>query len=114
MRGFQEIIDQLEPLGARVAGVSADTFAALGAFAQQRDAIFQGLKKQLEAGGLEEAQASELLPASLEGDDLTIAFNPAYLLDGLGAIEEAAGNLASLRLRCALGCIESLSRQCQV
>jgi DNA polymerase-3 subunit beta len=48
----------------------------------------------LEAGGLEEAQASELLPASLDGDDLTIAFNPAYLLDGLGAIDSDTSRLA--------------------
>lgn len=48
----------------------------------------------LEAGGLEEAQASELLPASLDGDDLTIAFNPAYLLDGLGAIDSDSARLS--------------------
>jgi DNA polymerase-3 subunit beta len=41
----------------------------------------------LEAGGLEEAEAAESLPASFEGEPLTIAFNPAYLLDGLGAID---------------------------
>jgi DNA polymerase-3 subunit beta len=41
----------------------------------------------LEAGGGEEAQASEGLDCSYEGDPMTIAFNPAYLLDGLGAID---------------------------
>lgn len=40
----------------------------------------------LEAGNGEEAQASESLEASLVGDDISIGFNPAYLLDGLGAI----------------------------
>ena len=40
----------------------------------------------LEAGSGEDAQASESLDATLEGDDIAIAFNPTYLLDGLGAI----------------------------
>ena len=41
----------------------------------------------LEAGGGDEAQASEALDCSYEGEPMTIAFNPAYLLDGLGAID---------------------------
>lgn len=41
----------------------------------------------LEAGSGEEAQASESLEATLTGDEITIAFNPAYLLDGLGALD---------------------------
>jgi DNA polymerase-3 subunit beta len=41
----------------------------------------------LEAGGGEDAQASEGLDCSYEGEPMTIAFNPAYLLDGLGAID---------------------------
>ncbi|ROP34710.1 DNA polymerase III subunit beta [Pseudokineococcus lusitanus] len=40
----------------------------------------------LEAGAGDDAQASEALPATLDGDPLEIAFNPAFLLDGLGAI----------------------------
>jgi DNA polymerase-3 subunit beta len=40
----------------------------------------------LEAGSGDEAQASESLEASLDGDDISIAFNPAYLLDGLGVL----------------------------
>jgi DNA polymerase III subunit beta len=41
----------------------------------------------LEAGGGEDAQASEGLDCTYEGEPMTIAFNPAYLLDGLGAID---------------------------
>jgi DNA polymerase III subunit beta len=48
----------------------------------------------LEAGGLDEAEAAESLPASFEGDPLTIAFNPAYLLDGLGAIDSDEARLS--------------------
>jgi DNA polymerase-3 subunit beta len=43
----------------------------------------------LEAGTGDEAQASESLDARLEGEDISIAFNPAYLLDGLGALDAA-------------------------
>jgi len=41
----------------------------------------------LEAGTGEEAQAVEVLEAGYDGDDLSIAFNPSYLLDGLTAID---------------------------
>jgi DNA polymerase-3 subunit beta len=41
----------------------------------------------LEAGSGGEAQAREAVPASFDGPDLSIAFNPGYLLDGLGALE---------------------------
>jgi peroxiredoxin (alkyl hydroperoxide reductase subunit C) len=40
MRGFQQLIGELESLGARVAGISSDTFAALGAFAEQNGLTF--------------------------------------------------------------------------
>ncbi|MQA00323.1 MAG: redoxin domain-containing protein [Dehalococcoidia bacterium] len=40
MRGFQQAHAELETLGARVAGVSMDTFAALGAFAEQNSLTF--------------------------------------------------------------------------
>ena len=41
----------------------------------------------LEAGTGDEAQATEVIDASFEGDDIQIAFNPAYLLDGLTALD---------------------------
>jgi mycoredoxin-dependent peroxiredoxin len=40
MRGFQQANAELESLGARVAGVSADTFAAQGAFAESNEITF--------------------------------------------------------------------------
>lgn len=48
----------------------------------------------LEAGGTDEAQASEALPVTFEGDELTIAFNPSFLLDGLAAIDSDSATLA--------------------
>jgi DNA polymerase-3 subunit beta len=40
----------------------------------------------VEAGGTDDARASESMDAEFEGEELTIAFNPQFLLDGLTAI----------------------------
>lgn len=42
----------------------------------------------MDAGSGDEAQASESIEAAISGDDLTTGFNPAFLLDGLTAIDE--------------------------
>ena len=41
----------------------------------------------LEAGTGDEARASETMDAAFEGEDISLAFNPGYLLEGLGALE---------------------------
>ena len=43
----------------------------------------------LSAGGDDAAQANETLPVDFVGEPLTIAFNPGYLLDGLGSVHAA-------------------------
>lgn len=48
----------------------------------------------LDAGSGDEAQASESIEANVTGDDITTGFNPSFLLDGLGAIEEPVVELA--------------------
>jgi DNA polymerase-3 subunit beta len=48
--------------------------------------IIQG-EVTLEAGAGDEAQASEALDAVLDGDDITVSFNPGFLLDGLQVID---------------------------
>jgi DNA polymerase-3 subunit beta len=49
----------------------------------------------LEAGGADDAQASERLECGWEGGEpLQIAFNPAYLLDGLAAVDSDATTLS--------------------
>ena len=48
----------------------------------------------LDAGSGEEAMASESLEAATTGEDITTGFNPAYLLDGLTAIESPFVELA--------------------
>lgn len=40
----------------------------------------------LDAGQSDDAQASEALECTLDGEDITVAFNPSYLLDGLTAL----------------------------
>ena len=41
----------------------------------------------VEAGGSEDARASEAMEGHFEGDPLTVAFNPGYLLDGLSVLD---------------------------
>jgi DNA polymerase-3 subunit beta len=48
----------------------------------------------LDAGSGEEAMASESIEAHITGEDLTTGFNPAYLLDGLTALESPFVELA--------------------
>ncbi|GGZ04359.1 DNA polymerase III subunit beta [Streptomyces nitrosporeus] len=48
----------------------------------------------LEAGSSDDAQAVERVEAVLEGDDISIAFNPTFLLDGLSAIDSPVAQLS--------------------
>jgi DNA polymerase-3 subunit beta len=48
----------------------------------------------IEAGTGEDAQASEAVEASVTGPDVEIAFNPHFLLDGLGAVGTAHTRLS--------------------
>lgn len=48
----------------------------------------------LEAGSSDDAQAVERVDAVLEGDDISIAFNPTFLLDGLSAIDSPVAQLS--------------------
>ena len=42
---------------------------------------------RLAAGSQDVGEASELVDGKYEGEPLTVAFNPAYLLDGVNAVE---------------------------
>jgi DNA polymerase-3 subunit beta len=48
----------------------------------------------LDAGSGDEAQASESIEATIDGEDITTGFNPQFLLDGLQAIDEQVVELA--------------------
>jgi len=55
---------------------------------------FTGDQLALEAGTGDEAQADEVIEAGFDGDELTIAFNPMYLLDGLTAMDSDTTRIA--------------------
>ncbi len=55
---------------------------------------FEDGQLTLDAGSGDEAQASEALEATVVGDPITTGFNPTFLLDGLGAIDEEEVELA--------------------
>ena len=47
----------------------------------------------LSAGGEDEGRAEETLEVSYDGEPITTAFNPQFLLDGLGAVTSSAARL---------------------
>ncbi len=55
---------------------------------------FSAGQLMLEAGTGDEAQAEEIIEAEFSGDDLSVAFNPQYLLDGLAAIDSDTVRIA--------------------
>ena len=48
----------------------------------------------LEAGQGDNAQVSEVLPATLEGEDIKMAFNPIFLQEGFAVIDEPTVRLS--------------------
>jgi DNA polymerase-3 subunit beta len=70
------------------AGPFAEAVKRVALVAERNTAVrlsFSAGQLVLEAGTGDEAQATEVLEASYEGDGIQIAFNPQYLLDGLTA-----------------------------
>ncbi|UYM07366.1 DNA polymerase III subunit beta [Solicola gregarius] len=55
---------------------------------------FSAGQLMLEAGSGEDAQASETIEATVDGDDISIGFNPQYLLDGLNVMGEPVVHMA--------------------
>jgi DNA polymerase III subunit beta len=79
------------------ASVLAEAVKRVALVAERNTAVrlaFSAGQLLLEAGTGDEAQAEEALEASFEGDDLAIAFNPQYLLDGLAAIDSDTVRIA--------------------
>jgi DNA polymerase-3 subunit beta len=79
------------------AGPFAEAVKRVALVAERNTAVrlsFSAGQLLLEAGTGDEAQAVESLEATFEGDDIQIAFNPQYLLDGLTAIDSDTARLA--------------------
>jgi DNA polymerase III subunit beta len=55
---------------------------------------FSASEVLLEAGTGDEAQASEAIGASFDGEEMQIAFNPQYLLDGIGAVDSDVARIS--------------------
>lgn len=55
---------------------------------------FSASEVLLEAGAGDDAQASEAISASYDGEQMQIAFNPDYLLDGIGAIDSDVARIS--------------------
>jgi len=55
---------------------------------------FRAQELVLHAGTGEDAQASEAVECTLQGDDIEIAFNPAFLLDGLASVDRPVAHFA--------------------
>jgi len=49
--------------------------------------VFSEGELVLDAGHTDDAQASEAIEATVEGGEITVAFNPSFLLDGLSALD---------------------------
>jgi DNA polymerase III subunit beta len=79
------------------AGALAEAVKRVALVAERNTAVqlsFSSGQLMLEAGTGDEAQAEEVLEASFDGDDLSIAFNPQYLLDGLSAIDSDTARIS--------------------
>ena len=79
---IQAVIDRQQLIGAikRVALV-AERNASIRM-------TFSGQELTLSAGEIDEAQAQETIDIDLDGEDITVAFNPSYVIEGLSAITE--------------------------
>jgi DNA polymerase-3 subunit beta len=79
------------------AGALAEAVKRVALVAERNTAVqlsFSSGQLVLEAGTGDEAQAEEVLEASFDGEDLSIAFNPQYLLDGLSAIDSDTARIS--------------------
>lgn len=69
---------------------------------------FTGDEVRLSAGAADESQASEIVAADLDGEPITVAFNPMYLLSGLGAI---SGKYVRMKMTTAIKAVEFNGQQ---
>ncbi len=88
---YRKLLPDSSPLAAEVEiGPLAEAVKRVALVAARMAPVqlsFSGDLLTLDAGTGGEAQASESLPVSYDGPELSVAFNPQYLLDGIGALE---------------------------
>ena len=88
------------------AGSFADAVRRVALVAERNTPIqlaFSPGQVVLEAGAPGEAQATDILPAAFDGEELRTAFNPQYLLDGIGAIDSDLARISFTALTRRVG-----------
>jgi DNA polymerase III subunit beta len=95
---YQSLLpNQVNSVAELAAGPLAEAVKRVALVAERNTAVrlsFSTGQLVLEAGTGDEAQAVEVIEASFEGDDIQIAFNPQYLLDGLTALDSDVARIA--------------------
>jgi DNA polymerase-3 subunit beta len=95
---YQSLLpNQINSVAELTAGPFAEAVKRVALVAERNTAVrlsFSPGQLVLEAGTGDEAQAVEVIEASFEGDDIQIAFNPQYLLDGLTALDSDVARIA--------------------
>jgi DNA polymerase-3 subunit beta len=95
---YQSLLpNQINSVAELAAGPFAEAVKRVALVAERNTAVrlsFSPGQLVLEAGTGDEAQAVEVIEASFEGDDIQIAFNPQYLLDGLTALDSDVARIA--------------------
>lgn len=88
---YRQLLPEESPITANIdVGPLTDAIKRVSLVAERGTQVrleFAEGSLRLTAGGDDEGSAEEELPVELSGDPLTIAFNPSYLLDGLGALK---------------------------
>jgi DNA polymerase III subunit beta len=95
---YQSLLpSQVNSVAELATGPLAEAVKRVALVAERNTAVrlsFSPGQLVLEAGTGDEAQAVEVIEASFEGDDIQIAFNPQYLLDGLTALDSDVARIA--------------------
>lgn len=78
MQGFQQIREELEALGAHVVGVSADTFASNGAFAEKHGIEFPLLSDW--------PQNATLDAFGVKREGMPVAMRTTFIFDAEGVV----------------------------
>ena len=99
MKGFQAILADLEALGARVVGVSADTFASQGAFAKEHGIEFPLLSDW------PERKAIEAFGVGREG--APVAMRATFIFDAEGVVQAVVDDQRDMQAH-PTGALEAL------
>ncbi len=101
MRGFQSAIADFEALNARVAGVSADTFAAQGGFAEKNDITFQLLSDWPDLATIE--------TFGVRREGAQIAMRTTFVFDSEGVVQAIINDQRDMNAH-PTGALEAVKR----